>query len=115
MLEVTESLLMKDIPESMRFFNEIREIGVRLSIDDFGTGYSSLSYLKKFPFSHLKIDCSFIRDILISADDAILTKTIIHMAHGLGLKVVAEGIETEEQQNFLLQHGCDIGQGYLYA
>ena len=115
MLEVTESLLMKDIPESMRFFNEIREIGVRLSIDDFGTGYSSLSYLKKFPFSHLKIDCSFIRDILISADDAILTKTIIHMAHDLGLKVVAEGIETEAQQNFLLQHGCDIGQGYLYA
>ena len=114
MLEVTESLLMKDIPETMRFFKKIREMGIGLSIDDFGTGYSSLSYLKKFPFTHLKIDHSFIKDILEDADDKILTKTIIHMAHSLGFKVVAEGIETLEQQAYLIGENCDIGQGYLY-
>jgi EAL domain-containing protein (putative c-di-GMP-specific phosphodiesterase class I) len=88
---------------------------LRISIDDFGTGYSSLSYLKRFPIDVLKIDQSFVRDIPGDADDAAIASTIITMAHSLGLKVVAEGVETREQLNFMREHGCDSMQGYFLS
>jgi EAL domain-containing protein (putative c-di-GMP-specific phosphodiesterase class I) len=87
-------------------------MGIRISIDDFGTGYSSLSYLKRFPIDVLKIDQSFVRDIPNDEDDAAIASTIITMAHSLGLKVVAEGVETLEQLNFMREHRCDAMQGY---
>ena len=93
----------------------LRDLGVRICMDDFGTGYSSLSYLKRFPIDTLKIDSTFIRDIVTNADDAAITRTIIAMAHNLNLSVVAEGVETKEQLAFLEENGCDAMQGYLFS
>ena len=93
----------------------LAEMGVRLSLDDFGTGQSSLSYLRRFEFSRIKIDRSFIAEIPGNRDDANLTQAIIAMAHGLRLSVVAEGVETEEQLHFLREHDCDELQGFLFA
>ncbi|MBN4054761.1 EAL domain-containing protein, partial [Nitrospira defluvii] len=114
-LELTESILMKKREEVVTKMQQLKEMGVHLSIDDFGTGYSSLSYLKRFPIESIKIDRSFIHGILNDADDAVITKAIIALAHHLRLTVVAEGIETEEQLAFLENHRCDIGQGYLFS
>jgi EAL domain-containing protein (putative c-di-GMP-specific phosphodiesterase class I) len=91
----------------------IKSLGVSISIDDFGTGYSSLSYIKRFPIDVLKIDRSFVCDILGDSDDAAICRTIISMAHNLNLRVVAEGVETLEQTRYLQQHACDELQGYL--
>jgi diguanylate cyclase (GGDEF)-like protein/PAS domain S-box-containing protein len=113
--EITESLLMNDPEGAARTLRSLKESGVRLSMDDFGTGYSSLGYLKRFPIDTLKIDRSFVHDISTDADGATLTRAIIHLAQNLRLKVVAEGVETEEQLAFLRANGCDEMQGYLFA
>ena len=88
---------------------------MRFAIDDFGTGYSSLTYLKRFPINVLKIDQAFVKDITVNVDDAAIVRAIITMAHSLGMKTVAEGVETREQLDFLRTHGCDFAQGYYFS
>jgi EAL domain-containing protein (putative c-di-GMP-specific phosphodiesterase class I) len=114
-LEITERLLMKDVPEVITTLNQFKEMGIKLSIDDFGTGYSSLSYLKRFPFDVLKIDKEFVHDIGVDPDDAALCEAIISMAHSLGLSVIGEGVENREQFEFLRSRGAEIVQGYYVS
>ena len=114
-LELTETFIMENVEESIVILNSLKEIGVQLSIDDFGTGYSSLSYLKQFPIDKLKIDKSFIAEIPHSQKDIAITKTVIALAKGLGIKVIAEGVEKEEQKEFLTLENCDEIQGWFYA
>ena len=114
-LEITESLFGTDSNDVCAALEQLRELGIELSIDDFGTAYSSLSRLKQLPLNTLKIDQSFVRDLGKDPDDDALVRTIITMAHNLNLKVVAEGVETEMQYQFVKQHGCDIVQGYLFG
>lgn len=114
-LEITESLLLQDLPSTVSQLATLQEMGVRLSIDDFGTGYSSLSYLKRFRVQTLKVDRSFVNDVMTDPDDATLVSAIIAMAHRLSLTVVAEGVETHEQVAFLRASGCDLLQGYLFC
>lgn len=114
-LEITETVLMQDTASSEATLQQLKGLGVDLALDDFGTGYSSLSYLKRFPFDRVKIDRSFVRDIITDADDAAISKAIISMAHSLGIRVVAEGVETEAQCQFLRRHRCDEMQGYYYS
>ncbi|MGI9024827.1 MAG: sensor domain-containing protein, partial [Burkholderiaceae bacterium] len=113
--ELTESMLMSDSEAAVRTLKNIKSLGVRLSVDDFGTGYSSLAYLKRFPLDSLKIDRAFIRDVTTDADDATIAAAIINLAHSLKMNVVAEGVETEAQLNFLRKHACDEMQGYYFA
>ncbi len=113
--ELTESMLMHDPEEAVRMLKTMRAYGVRLSVDDFGTGYSSLAYLKRFPLDALKIDRAFIRDVTTDPDDASIALAIISLAHSLKLKVVAEGVETQAQLDFLRAQGCDEMQGYYFA
>lgn len=114
-LELTESVLMEDIDANVALFRAIRELGVRISIDDFGTGYSSLSYLKRFPIDYLKIDQSFVRDIATDPDAAAICVAVIDLAHNLKLKVIAEGVETEGQMNYLRRRHCDEMQGFFFS
>ncbi len=114
-IELTESLVMTDVEFAIGVLRELKALGVHLSIDDFGTGYSSLSYLKRFPIDVLKIDRSFVRDITVNSDDAAIVHSIISLAHNLRLKVIAEGVESEDQLAYLWQHGCDQIQGYYFS
>jgi diguanylate cyclase (GGDEF)-like protein/PAS domain S-box-containing protein len=114
-LELTEGILITDINEAIATMNALNNIGVRFSLDDFGTGYSSLQYLKQLPLDQLKIDQSFVRDIAIDNSDKAIVSTIISMAQILGLDVIAEGVETEEQQQLLIDSGCSNFQGYLFG
>ncbi len=114
-LELTESVIMDDIQTSSIVLRSLKEMGVHVSMDDFGTGYSSLSMLKRLPLDTLKIDQSFVRDITTDADDAAIIDAIISLAHSLRLRVIAEGVETRGQLEFLRSRGCDEAQGYLYA
>lgn len=106
---------MGDVDHVATLLADIRALGVHLSVDDFGTGYSSLSYLKRFPIDELKVDRSFVRDLVGDADDAAIVRATIALAHGLGMRVVAEGVENVEQLNMLAAQQCDLVQGYLFS
>ena len=114
-LEVTETVMMQEIKKSAAILEELRHLGLQIAVDDFGTGYSSLAYLKRLPINSIKVDRSFVRDVTIDTDDAAITRTIIVMGHNLGLKVIAEGVETKEQMAFLRESECDEVQGFLIA
>ncbi|MEY2655518.1 MAG: hypothetical protein RLZZ524_2546, partial [Pseudomonadota bacterium] len=114
-LEITESGLMEQGERAEAFLHNLRSIGVQLAIDDFGTGYSSLAYLKRFPVSKLKIDRGFVRDLPGDVSDAQLVQTMVAMGRNLGISVVAEGVETEEQLAYLQELGCESAQGYLFS
>ncbi|HYD18233.1 MAG TPA: EAL domain-containing protein [Patescibacteria group bacterium] len=114
-LEVTESVFMENMQMTIDILNQLHRLGVELAVDDFGTGYSSLSYLRQFPIDRLKIDQSFIRNALVNPDDRMITKTIINLGHSLNLKVIAEGVETNDHENFLKEEGCDEVQGFKYT
>lgn len=114
-LEITESLLASNVPDVLAKMCELQRHGVSFSIDDFGTGYSSLAYLKQLPIDQLKIDQSFVRDILTSSNDRAIAQAVITLAESMGLSVIAEGVETEEQRALLLDLGCQTYQGYLFG
>lgn len=114
-IEVTESMLMRNINTTVWILQWMRDQGIRISVDDFGTGYSSLAYLRRFPLDVLKIDRSFVQESTQNADSAAITRAIIGLARSLNLEVVAEGVETVDQANFLQNHGCRIAQRFLYG
>ncbi|MEZ2229210.1 EAL domain-containing protein [Microcoleus sp.] len=114
-LELTESLMIEDTESAIATLTQLKKLGVSISIDDFGTGYSSLSYLTQYPFDTLKIDRSFIRNITDGSRNAAIVKAIIEMAHSLCLEVIAEGVETESEQDFIRRYKCDYMQGYLFS
>ena len=114
-LELTESLLLEDIEKSIATMNALNDVGVQFSLDDFGTGYSSLQYLKRLPFDQLKIDQSFVRDIVVDSSDKAIVRTIIAIAQSLDLDVISEGVETNEQRQLLQDNGCHHYQGYLFG
>jgi EAL domain-containing protein (putative c-di-GMP-specific phosphodiesterase class I) len=114
-LELTESVLMRHAESTAIALGQLKAIGVRLAVDDFGTGYSSLSYLTRFPIDTLKLDQSFVRNINSSSEDAIVVSAVIAMGKSLNHRVIAEGVETQEQLAFLQAHGCEEGQGYYFS
>jgi len=114
-LEITETKMMQDTEKSIKILRQLRESGIQVALDDFGTGYSSLSYLKRFPIDTLKIDCSFLKNITTDKKDQAIASAIIIMAHSMDLKVIAEGVETDEQLKVLNKLDCNIGQGFLFS
>ena len=114
-IEITEGIAMQNADYTNVLLRGLKEMGVRVALDDFGTGYSSLSYLRKFPIDTLKIDQSFVRDLTTDPNDAAIANAVIVLAQSLKLKVVAEGVETREQETYLRDHLCDIYQGFLFS
>ena len=114
-LEMTEGLLLQDVEDTIDKMGQLKGYGVGFSLDDFGTGYSSLSYLKRLPLDQLKIDQSFVRDVLTDPNDAAIARTVVALGTSLGLRVIAEGVETEAQREFLERHHCHAWQGYLLS
>jgi len=114
-LEVTESMVMRNVARAVKVLDAIQSRGIRLAIDDFGTGYSSMSLMKQFPIDTIKIDRSFVRDLPNDSEDQAIAQAIISMGKALGMTVIAEGVETVEQQAFLRSHACDEMQGYLFS
>ena len=114
-LELTESAILADLDETVGRMNQLRELGIQFALDDFGTGYSSLSYLKRLPFAQLKIDQSFVRDMAQDAGSEAIVLAVLSLSHALGLEVIAEGVETAVQREFLREHGCEFYQGYLFG
>jgi EAL domain-containing protein (putative c-di-GMP-specific phosphodiesterase class I) len=114
-LEITENILMRDPVSAAEVLEAIHALGVRVAIDDFGTGYSSLAYLKRFPLDALKIDRTFVRDITNDSGNAAIVEAGISLAHKLDLEVIAEGVETKQQLEFLQKHDCDLVQGYYFS
>jgi EAL domain-containing protein (putative c-di-GMP-specific phosphodiesterase class I) len=114
-LEMTESMVIDNVADTIEKMHQLKALGLTFSMDDFGTGYSSLAYLKRLPLDQLKIDQSFVRDISHDPNDAAIVQTIITMGNTLGMNVIAEGVETQEQLNFLRLHGCATYQGYLFS
>jgi diguanylate cyclase len=113
--QITESVAIDNFDDTISKLNQIRSTGVKVALDDFGTGYSSLNYLRQFPIDALKIDRTFINEVMINSQTAAIVKSIISIAHSLNLPVIAEGVETEEQFNFLYDLHCDFLQGYLIS
>ena len=114
-LELTESVVLNDVDEVINRMHELMQLGVQFALDDFGTGYSSLSYLKRLPLWQLKIDQAFVRTVTQDASDAAIVKAILSMSQSLGIQVIAEGVETAEQYDFLVAAGCQAFQGYLFG
>jgi len=114
-IELTEEIFIQNIERNLRQLSRLHQLGVHLSIDDFGVGYSSLAYLRDFPVDLLKIDRSFVRNMTERQDDAVITRAVISLAHSLGIRVVAEGVETEAQLALLRRQACDLIQGYLVS
>lgn len=114
-LELTEGMLLTNVDETIQKIMQLKKMGIRFALDDFGTGYSSLSYLRRLPLDKLKIDQSFVREVLVNGNDASIACTIVALGHSLGLRVVAEGVETSEQRDFLAANGCTIWQGYYFS
>jgi len=114
-LEVTESQIMANPEEAIKILQEISNFGIELAVDDFGTGYSSLAYLKRLPINKLKIDQAFVKGLPHDEEDVAIAKAVIALAKSLNLKIIAEGVETKEQKEFIVEHGCENIQGYLYS
>jgi EAL domain-containing protein (putative c-di-GMP-specific phosphodiesterase class I) len=114
-VEITETAVMDDPRKATIMLERIRGLGIDVSIDDFGTGYSSLAYLKRFPISAVKIDRAFVAELGVNPEDAAIVKTIVALAKTLKLDVIAEGVETQEQWDFLAEAGCEIAQGYFFS
>ncbi|MBK4737339.1 EAL domain-containing protein [Noviherbaspirillum sp. DKR-6] len=114
-VEITEGVLLNASPKVQERFDELKKAKIQLALDDFGTGYSSMSYLHKFDIDYIKIDKSFVQNLASNQGSRAITETIIAMAHKLNKKVIAEGIETQHQLDYLIQAGCDYGQGYFYS
>jgi len=114
-LELTESSLLNNVDQSIEKMQQLQNAGIGFSMDDFGIGYSSLSYLKRLPLGQLKIDQTFVRDIAVDPNDAVIARTIIAMAQNMNLQVIAEGVETAEQKQFLEENGCTMFQGYFFG